>query len=441
MRIKHFINLIKVKLNNKNFANTPWMVADQFLKMFSGLVIFFYLAKFLGPTKFGQLNYTIAFIFLFFPLAQLGMFTILTRELSNNRQNEKEYLSTAFMLCMLSSLLMFILSNSINFFFNRDDHLVTSLIFIYSFSLFFKPFDVIDYYFQSHNKAKFSSISRFFAVLLSVILKLVLISFKVSILILIYSFLIESILIAIFLSSLKLMKTSSLFDFSFKMSIVKEFFKSIPAMVISALAIAIYSRMDQIMVKKLLSNSELGLYSSAVKLYEGVLTIIFTVTVSLLPALIQMKKNDKVAYEKMLIFCFSLLIWGGFFLAILVLLFRFQIINILYGADYIDASSTLSICFFSLGFAGMGSLTSRYFTVEFLEKKLLYRTLVTLIANFFLNVVLIKFLGKEGAALATLLALIFGNYLLDYFDKDLKTLVHLKNRAFTFKFKDKNIID
>lgn len=417
----------------KTIRNTPWMLADQVLKMFSGLVVFFYLAQYLGPERFGQLNYTIAFVFIFFPIVQLGMFSILTRELAINKDREKEYLNTAFFMCMISATIMFVVCNLISYLLNTEDRTVILLIFIYSLSLFFKPFEVIDYYFQSQNRAKISSVAKSMAVLVTVIIKLTLIYLRVDIYIIVFSFLIEYFFISIFLSSAKLIFSKEFLHFRHTKTIVKEYWRSSLPMVFSALSLAIYSRMDQIMVKNLLSNEDLGFYSSAVKLYEGVITILFTVTVSLLPALIHLKNQNGYKYKLMLTKVFSILFWGGLCLALVVSLVRFDILNFLYGKEYLEASTTLSICFFSIGFASMGSLTSRYFTVEKQEKKLVNRTVITLGVNFFLNIVLISYIEKEGAALATLISLFVGNYVLDYFDKDLVGLVKIKNNALLFR--------
>ncbi len=409
------------------------MVADQGLKMFSGLIVFFYLAKYLGPERFGQLNYTIAFVFIFYPIVQMGMFSILTRELINNPGKEKTYLNTAFSMCFISAIVMFLVCNGISYFFNADDGLVQQLILIYSFSLFFKPFELIDYYFQSKHMAKNSAIARSIAVLITVIVKLLLVYFKVDLTIIMYSFLLESILIFSTLSIAKIIFSKQYIGFSYTSDVIKVYFKSALPMIFSALSVAVYSRMDQIMIKKFLDNSDLGIYSSATKLYEGVTTIIFTISVSLLPALLKWKLENPKKFENLLIKFFAFLFWGSILLAVMVSIFRTPILSLLYGEEYLDAANTLTICFFSLGLSSMGALTARYFTVEKQEKKLLFRTVVTLVINLVLNIAFINLLGKEGAALATLISLFVGNYLIDYFDKDLKSLVQIKNKALLFK--------
>ena len=70
-----------------------------------------------------------------------------------------------------------------------------------------------------------------------------------------------------------------------------------------------------------------------------------------------------------------------------------------------------------------------------MEKKLVFRTIVSLSINILLNFILIPLYGINGSAFATLVSLLVGNYIIDYFDPELKTLVKLKNNALTLKFK------
>ncbi|MNJ81019.1 hypothetical protein D3C77_796320 [compost metagenome] len=66
-----------------------------------------------------------------------------------------------------------------------------------------------------------------------------------------------------------------------------------------------------------------------------------------------------------------------------------------------------------------------------MESKILSRTLVGLIVNVLLNLVLIPVYGVQGAAISTMVTLFVANYLINYFDRDLKQLVSICNRSLT----------
>ena len=100
-----------------------------------------------------------------------------------------------------------------------------------------------------------------------------------------------------------------------------------------------------------------------------------------------------------------------------------------FGEEYKQASSVFIIVMWGAVFASMGSLSARYFNVERMEKKILLRTLVAATLNVLFNLWAIPRLGINGAAYATLASLFFANYVMDWLDRDLKELLHIKNMA------------
>ena len=56
---------------------------DKGLRLVLGLVIGIWMARALGPVKFGQFNYAFAFVALFSSIASLGLDGVLVRNLVN----------------------------------------------------------------------------------------------------------------------------------------------------------------------------------------------------------------------------------------------------------------------------------------------------------------------------------------------------------------------
>jgi len=402
--------------------------------MFSGVVVAIFIARHFGPTNFGILNYVLAFTALFIPFSQLGMSLILVRELVENPKKKQQILSSAFYLILGFSCLAIFALNIFNFFFT-DNELTRAFILCYSIGIIFKCLDVIDFNFQSQIKAKFSSKAKALAVLLSSILKLSIIFTNAPFSYLIYVFCLDFFITALFLIVFHLKENRRInFLLGFNIKQAKLLIKSSWPIVFSTLSIVLYMKIDQLMIKNLIGTRELGIYSSAVRLYDGFTSIIFTLTVSLLPIIIKFKSKSKEEYKAILIKMFTYIFWGCISVALGVTFFSSFIIKLLYGEEYIEAGNILAIVFWSIGFVAFGSLSSRYFIVEKMENKILIRTLVSVICNVSLNVVLIPEFGIIGAAIATLIALVVGNYGVDYFDKDLKMLLQIKNRALLFNY-------
>jgi len=413
----------------KYLGNTSWMLSERIFKTLSSFLIGVFVAKYLGPEKFGYLNYVIAFVAIFIPIAEMGYSTILLRELNPlNKHTRNQVVSTAFYLNLLVSLIVLALIWGIVGFGVHDRELA-SFISIYAIVVLFKPFSIIDYYYQSQIKAKKSSIIKTVTLVIVSGFKLILILFKADLKFFIFAYLLDIILASIFFILTYSFEGNSLFMKSPDLTIAMGLLKSSWPMVISSLSIILYMRMDQLMIKNMMNASELGLYSVSVRVYEGMIMISTVASTSILPVLVMLNNDSEDRFEKRLTELFRILFWGNIFLALFITIFDNNIILLLFGEQYERASTTMSILMWTAGFASLGSLTSRYFTVKKMEKKLALRTFISLLINLSLNYWLIPIYGINGSAIATGVSLLIGNYLIDYFDKDLTKLIKVKNKA------------
>jgi len=46
----------------KYFANTSWLLGERILRMLTSLFVGIYVARYLGPERFGLLSYTLFFV-------------------------------------------------------------------------------------------------------------------------------------------------------------------------------------------------------------------------------------------------------------------------------------------------------------------------------------------------------------------------------------------
>ena len=160
------------------FKNTSWLFLERFIQLISGLLIGVLVARYLGPSKYGILNYVLAISFMFGSIAKLGLDSILVKDLVLNKDNTERLLGTAFWLKIFGSILS-ILFLALIIPFISITKLEILYVFIVSFSLFFQSFDVLAYYFQSKVLAKVISKSRIIQIIISSILKICFIILKV----------------------------------------------------------------------------------------------------------------------------------------------------------------------------------------------------------------------------------------------------------------------
>ena len=93
----------------KYFRNTSWVLAEKVFRMFVGMFVAVWVARYLGPSQFGLLSYAISFVGLFTSISTLGLDNIIVRELVVNEEKRDLFIGTAFLLKFLGAILVLII--------------------------------------------------------------------------------------------------------------------------------------------------------------------------------------------------------------------------------------------------------------------------------------------------------------------------------------------
>jgi len=422
------LNTIRGGVFKRYFFNSSWMMAEQFLRIVSGVFVGIYIARYLGPERFGILSYILAISTFITAISRVGMDAILVRELVSAPEKKQSLMGTAFWMMIVAALVSFIVVEAViwNTSETFEIKIYTSIIAV---SVFFTSFLVVDFYFQSQVKAKYSAICKSLALFLMSVLKLFLIFIQADLIWFVVAFLLDSVVLAIIFFIAAIKSKEIIFFSFFCWTEARQMLKSAWPMVMGAVAIQLYMRIDQVMIRNMLGLQEVGVYSAAVRIYEAWAIVIALVTVSLLPAIIKLKQGSLVEYHKRLRQLFRLVIWLSVLSAAVVTMLSDYLMLLAFGVEYKNSAPVLDIIMWTSVFAAMGSVSARYFNAEKMERKFALRTALAVVINIGLNFVLIPIYGIKGAAIATLACTFFANYLMDWFDRDLKILLKIKHGA------------
>lgn len=404
------------------------MLAEQILRIISGVLVGIYVARYLGPEQFGVLSYALAISAFVLAITRLGMDAVLVRELVGKSSDQTALLGTAFWLMSLAAVACYGIAG-VGVYYLEEGADIRLYVLIVAASTFFTSFLVVDYYFQSELKAKYSAICKFCALLFMSVFKLGLIFSGAELVWFVVAALLDNVLVALLFLSMFARLRGFHFLGSFSWPVAGVLLKSAWPMVLTAVAALIYMRIDQVMIRNMLGLREVGIYSAAAKIYESWIVLPYIISVSLLPAIVKLKQGSVLNYQRRLAQLFRLVIWMSALAAIVVSIISEPLMVIAFGEAYRESASVVSIVMWTAVFASMGSISARYFNVERMEKKIALRTALAALVNIGLNLVLIPRYGINGAAIATLLCTIFANYLMDWFDKDLRDLLAIKHRA------------
>jgi len=419
----------------KYFFNTSWMFFEKGVRFFSIFLVGIYIARYLGPEHFGTLSYALAIVSIFMALSKLGMESILVRELTSHANQMAEYTSTAFNLMLIGGITAFLIIAAIIIPIESTP-IVKTCILIISSGLFLQAFLVFDYAFQAQTQAKLSSLAKSLGLFISASIKIALVLLEADLVWFAASFMFEHLFIA---SALFLIfKKKHYFHFRLKIDRQKarQLLHSAWPMVLSGIAGMILMKIDQVMIKAFLDSSQLGLYAAAIKIYEGWISFPFIFSIAMLPVIVKMKDNDNHSFEKYLTIMFSIALWSSVIFSLLITALSTSVIQLTFGREFMDASTTLSILIWASIPSSLGFMSARYLIANNLEKKIAKRNLIAITLNIPLNLILIPTYGIHGAAIATLASLICVHYFIDIFDNELSHLFKIKNKAIYLNFRN-----
>jgi len=203
--------------------------------------------------------------------------------------------------------------------------------------------------------------------------------------------------------------------------------------ILSGLMITLYMRSDQVMLGSMLPNRiELGIYSAAVRVAEMWYFVPMAIITSFKPVIMNNKKTNESSYIKSVQLLYTIVAWLGITFGVLILLFSKLIVSILYGVEYLKASSILSISVWAGTFAMLGSARSTWLICEGLQRYTLVYTFSGLAVNIILNYIMIPKFGAYGAASATLASQVINVLVLGFF-KDTRLSLLMILKALSYK--------
>jgi PST family polysaccharide transporter len=387
-------------------TNIVWLFGDRILRLGAGLLISVWIARYLGPAQFGLLSYAAAFVGLFLPVAMLGLDQVVVRDLVNQPDRRNEILGTALAIRLLAGFLSLAAAIVIIMTMRPDESLLQVLVALVGATLVLQAFDTVDLAFQSEVRSKYSVMARNASFLTVAAVRLVLILAAAPLVAFAAAIAAEALLTAVGLVVVFRMRGESLRIWRFARTRAIALIQAAWPLMFSGLAIAIYMRIDQVMIGEMLpgDQAEVGIYAAAVRISEVWYFIPGAVISSVAPALIHAKKSDPSLYARRTQQLFSSLAILGYAVAIPVSLLAGPLVRLLYGAGFSAAGPTLAVHVWAGLFVCLGLAQSSWLLNEGLTRLTLVSTALGAIINIGLNLLLIPDYGSFGAAIATLIS-------------------------------------
>ena len=197
-------------------------------------------------------------------------------------------------------------------------------------------------------------------------------------------------------------------DFSISKYVYADILRASLPLALTALFIAMYQRLDQILLYKLAGVASVGLYAAALRIAESLNIIPLSLMASVFPLLARSYRTAPQDFEKLYRLSFQLLAVVIFPAAMFITLFSRPLMLLIYGREFASAGPVLIILSWSLVFVFYGVVNKHILIAADLQKIDPFFTGVSAAVGIGLNLILIPRFSYQGAAAAFLAAVATG---------------------------------
>ena len=379
--------------------NTGIIIVGDIVFRLISLVVTIYLARYLGTAGFGKYNFVFAYLAFFNILTDLGLQTILVREMSRNPSITPKLIGNAYIIRLILTAIAFISSIVVISLMSYPAD-TTTYIYIASLTLLFVSFS--DFYrtiFEANLRMEYNIIAKLIFKGLSAFLIFLIILTKGTLLHIISALVLSEMVKMIFnyIFSRKFVKP----HFEFDLKLWKYLFKEALPIAIYSVVWIIHFRTDVVMLSMMQGDASVGIYSAAYKLGEPITLVTSALSISLFPLMSQFFKNSKEKLIKICEFSIRYILITMLPITISVTFLADRIIFLIYGSEFKYSASVLQILIWAFILTSINSVLLNLLISINQQKLNTISITLCAITNVILNFFLISILSYNGAALAT----------------------------------------
>lgn len=411
-------------------SNLGWIFIGNIIHAVLQFILNIYIARVFTTDTYGLVNYSASIVAFFTSIGTLGFDGIITKKFAEDESKAGDYLGTAVAGRLIFSIFAIVALQVFVRFFNSSDKELPLIVFFQSLSLIFGSFDLLIYWFRFRGRANICAITKLIAFFISAVWRIFAVAGLKSVECYVAGVSLETAIYCLILFYLyrreyprfRLSKTC--------------FFQMISCsypFIFSALLSTIYGQTDKIMLKSMIDNNAVAVYSVSLTLAGAIVIIPTSLIEGFRPEIMTYKMNDQYMYHRRLKQLYAVVFWICMIYCIFMTVFSRWVILLIYGSKYVEAIPSLSLVVWYTSFSYFGAINNIYMVAENKTKWVQITTLTGAILNIILNALLIPKLGIVGAAGASLITQIIANFVLLYLVPPLREDFYLILEAITLR--------
>ncbi|MBA5607588.1 flippase [Duganella sp. FT3S] len=406
-----------------------WLASEKLVRIFTGVFVGLWLARYLGPEQYGVYMYALAWVGLFNALAWFGVGENVIRNLVKHPDSEHELLGSAFMIRLIGSLAAGVLALLSLLLLRAPDPTLTLLVLFCALAIPFAETPAgIFLYFQSRLQIAKPVLLQNIVRIAAAAVRIAFITGKLSLPWFGVAVLLESVGIFLVLFGYYLAIGGRCRDWVYDWSAIRNMVWQGAPIALAALVASLSARTDQLMLGWYTGYTQVGIYGAALRLSEIWWTFAPILMNSLSPKYIFNIHGDGELREN-IAKIMAILALTSLLPVLAILALGQYAIPLLLGKQYVAALPVLHVHIFMAVLVFFDAPTAQYLLARDRQSQLVWRSAFLLTLNLLLNYLLVPRLGALGAAIATLLSYI-GTLLLFYrLAPSFRDLATLQNRA------------
>ncbi len=387
--------------------NVIYKLSEGVIIILASIFQFYILSHYFTQAQLGNFAFVLSTVMIIKTLTlSHGVLHILVRQISQKEGSDEKNFSNAFFLRLFLSLLGGLILFPAIYYLEYFSETREALILVLGGFLAYDLFQLSEGLLVGKNRVKETAIIRSFGQIVLVLGFGLIVFLKADFF---YSFIVY--LASLFISGVLFLLKSKSHQITkrklVKRKLVKDIFIQSMPITFMGLLTQLYARIDIVMIDWFLGKEQVGLYASAYKLMDYLMTLSFMMVIAFVPVVSKLIAKNKEKFKRLYKKNILAYIKIFFPLSVLIAIFSTSIIRIFYGESYLGASLSLQILMLASIFAYLNAPSGSIFIALKKQTLYLWGTLASFLVNIGMNLVLIPKMGIEGATIATVFTEIF----------------------------------
>lgn len=392
--------------------NLFWAVLGKVVQLISGLIVGIIIARYLGPERYGLMNYVISYVFLFQTFAIFGLDQIEIREEARGEQPYQKIIGTAFGLKVMFSILFMAIVSLTSWLTDADGY-TTLLVAIYSLTIVLNSFGVIRNYFFAIVQNEYVVKSEIARTAVGIIIKLLLLASHANLTWFIVAYAFDGVLLSTGYFVAYQAKVGSVREWTFSSRYARFLLKESFPLLLTSAAVIVYQRIDQVMIGQMIDKEAVGFFAVASRFVEVLLFIPMMLTQTITPLLVKAREESQAVYEQKAQQFMNLSVWLSLLASALTACLAYWLVTLTFGQAYLPAVAVLQVMAFKAAATALSSTAGAMLVTEGLQRLAIFRDGVGCLVCVVFNYLLLPRYGIIAAAFVAIASTVAAGYLAD----------------------------